>query len=118
MSAWMDVKQVMRFSPTGDEPPPRKFHGDEGVIDPAGLTRAEREHLGFVLRIDIPLDNSRNLRRYAEHLRGLAEKLDVISRRTDLTEYQLLTEARFAAFMVRKVFLEIYPTNTRILPRK
>jgi hypothetical protein len=118
MNAWMDVKQVMKFSPDGEDPPARKFHGDEGVIDAAGLARYQREHLGFVARLDIPLDNSRNLRRYAEHLRSLAEKLDFLSRRTDLSEFDCLLEARISVKMVREVFLELYPTNSRLLPPK
>lgn len=116
--AWMDVKTAMRFSPEGKEPAPRKHHGDKDAVDPAGLSKNERMILGFVLRVDIPLDNSRNLRRYAEKIRGLAEQLDFISRRTDLSEYQLLLEAKMAMFTVRQHFLEIYPTKTRILPPK
>lgn len=117
--SWMDVKEAMRFSPkNADELPPRKFHGDAGVVDPGGLTRDQRLILGFVLRLDIPLDESRNLRRYAEQLRGLAERLDFLSRRTDLGEFDILQEAKLAAYNVRQHFLAIYPTKTRILPPK
>lgn len=119
MGSWMDVKEAMRYSPDLKlQPTPRKFHGDEGAEDPAGLTRHQRIILGFVLRLDIPLDNSRNLRRYAEKIRGLADKLDLISRRTDLKEYDLLQEAKLAAFNVREHFRAIFPTKSRILPPK
>jgi hypothetical protein len=118
VKAWMDVTEALSYHPEHPEMAPRKYHGDEGVIDAGGLTRDQRVHLGFVLRLDIPLDNSRNLRRYAEKIRGLADQLDFISRRTDLTEYQLLFEARTVMFAVRQHFLEIYPTRSRILPPK
>jgi hypothetical protein len=118
VKAWMDVNEALSYHPEHPAPTPRKHHGDADVVDAGGLTRTQREVLGFVLRLDIPLDNSRNLRRYAEKIRGLADQLDFISRRTDLTEHQLLWEARTAAFAVRQHVREIYPTKSRILPPK
>src|SRR5262249_41727861 len=40
------------------------------------------EELGKSLRIDIPITDLHNLRKYAELLRSLAQDLDVASRRT------------------------------------
>ena len=44
------------------------------------LTETEQNMVGETARLDIPLRSAVNLRRIAENLRGLADRLDALSR--------------------------------------
>lgn len=48
------------------------------------LDDLDRAIVGEVARLDVPLNSVVGLRRVAEHLRGLAETFDQLSRRDDL----------------------------------
>lgn len=50
----------------------------------------EREVLGEHARLQIPLTHSRELRIFADILRGVANELDLLSRETVLSEYKIL----------------------------
>jgi hypothetical protein len=78
---WMDPKQVSEFQP----PMPTKT---DVVSD------YEREVLGAHARLQIPLTHSRDLRRFADIIRGVANELDLLSRETVLPEYKILLRAK------------------------
>jgi hypothetical protein len=77
------------------------------------LSPDDRMLIGNSVRINVPLDHSRNLRRYAEFLRGFAMQIDFLSRRTDLSERQILDTVRTHATMTNEKMREI---NTRKRP--
>lgn len=78
---WMDAKQVAEFVP------PMAPKTDT-------VSESEREMLGAHARLQIPLTHSRDLRRAADILRGVANELDLLSRETVLSEYRILLRAK------------------------
>jgi hypothetical protein len=70
---------------------------EDGTVAPDGyLTKTNQGSIGYGVRLEFPLSHSQDLRRMAEHLRGLAEAFDSMSRRTDMTERAILLEAMFS----------------------
>lgn len=71
-------------------------------------THIAATYIGGVVRIDIPLRSVVNLRRVAENLRGLADRLDFLSRSPRDAD-EVLLEARFEARSCHKRMQSIQP---------
>lgn len=70
------------------------------------LTRFEQSYIPTLTRIDVPLLSVVNLRRVASEFRGLAERLDQLSR--DPSEAAVvLSEARSACLRTRRNLAKI-----------
>jgi hypothetical protein len=65
------------------------------------LNRYEQTYVSEVARLDIPLRSVVNLRRVAEELRGLAQRLDFLSRDTG-TSADVLQDAWRACYRTRR----------------
>jgi hypothetical protein len=65
---------------------------DDGSGDP--LEPWRRDVIGNSARIELPLDDRFILRQIAPMMAGLAEHIAFTTRRTDLTEYQILNSVR------------------------
>lgn len=63
---------------------------------PPGLSEIDRSIVGGPCRITVPLEDAVSMRRVGDTLSGLAEQLQALSRRTDLTERQVLMLCRQA----------------------
>lgn len=73
------------------------------------LDDLDRAIVGEVARLDIPLNSVVGLRRVAEHLRGLASALDVLSKRDDLVARSVLFEARMTTREVNRRLRRMRP---------
>jgi hypothetical protein len=75
--------------------------------DTHGLTEFERRVIGQPVRIEIPFGSKYQMRQIADILRGLAERMDFHSRRTDLPAWEILShlknEAKAAHLRIREV---------------
>lgn len=78
---WMSPQQVAQFTP------PMAPKTDT-------VSEDERETLGAYARLQIPLSHSRDLRTFADILRGVANELDLLSRETVTPEFRILLRAK------------------------
>lgn len=67
----------------------------------------DRKFMRKSVRFDVPLLNRFALRETAALLAGLARDLDFVSRRNDLTERQVLFDAKRLTWMTQQRILEI-----------
>jgi hypothetical protein len=69
--------------------------------------------IGRSSRIDIPLRDRHVLRKAAEQLRVLGERLDVITRRSELDETAALLMAKGEIFRVKKAITEAHGNTNK-----
>ena len=73
------------------------------------LSDWDREKIGTFVRIEIPLTDIYKLRKVAEKLRGLADRIDNHTRRTDLPIKTILIELKWDMGMVGTQIKRMFP---------
>jgi len=73
------------------------------------LTEHDLKMIGSFVRLEIPMSDIYKLRKVAEHLRGLADKIDNTTRRTDLSVRAILMELKFEASLTATRIKKQYP---------
>jgi hypothetical protein len=73
------------------------------------LSEADRQTLGTFIRFEIPLSDISRLRSVGELLRRYADKIDAITRRSDMPIRTMLLELRFEGVQITKAIKTLYP---------
>ena len=82
------------------------------------MSKFERSMVPKSARISIPLKHSRALRRYAQELISLANRLEFLSHRSDMTERAILAEAHHAVRVIDHRINPLKDSNVVPLPKQ